>query len=133
MHITTLTSFSLAAVSGLAWAQDLSVTPVTGILGNATNVTNEVTGGTYIATLDNAANTDIRGAVQIQTDPSGTGVNIQVTMSGFPADGGPFRESSSCLTSSSREESNSCSIPHPQLPHHGRWQLYDCWIACRPV
>jgi Cu/Zn superoxide dismutase len=73
---STLTVFTLFC--GSVFAQD------------ATAVTNNPAGVSYGATLPDLTTTNIRGSVVAQSDPSGTGVLFQVTLAGFPAEGGPF-------------------------------------------
>lgn len=74
------TSFSALAMllCGSALAQD------------ATVVTDNAAGISYSATLPNLVTSDIRGSVVGQSNPSGEGVLFQVSLSGFPTEGGPF-------------------------------------------
>lgn len=67
---------------------------VTGKLGNAAITTNNPLGVSYTATLPDSPTTGVRGFVKATTNSNGTGVAIQVSLSGFPdASLGPFRES----------------------------------------
>ncbi|GAB7350963.1 hypothetical protein MBLNU459_g1464t1 [Dothideomycetes sp. NU459] len=79
----------LALISNGVIAQSNSV-PVTGLLGNATLATNNPVGAVYAATLLNSVSTAVRGEAVAKTVPNGVGVSIQVSLSGFPATGGPF-------------------------------------------
>ena len=88
MPSTTISTLLLAA--SISVAAQSSTTPVTGILGNATITTNNPAGVAYVATLPNLANTNIRGAVVASTNAGNTGVSLQVTLDGFPTEGGPF-------------------------------------------
>jgi len=83
------TTLLYTATIGAVLAQSSS-NPVTGSLGNATVSTNNPEGAYYIAVLPNLENTNIRGAVVASTTPDRTGVSFQVTLNGFPTDGGPF-------------------------------------------
>jgi hypothetical protein len=67
---------------------------ITGKLGNAAITTNNPLGVSYTATLPDSPTTGVRGFVKATTNSNGTGVAIQVSLSGFPdASLGPFRES----------------------------------------
>lgn len=57
---------------------------------NATVVTGNPLGASYLATLPDIVSANIRGSVLASSDPSGTGVLFQVSFSGFPDEGGPF-------------------------------------------
>ncbi|KAI9839845.1 MAG: hypothetical protein M1819_000035 [Sarea resinae] len=84
-------SVFLAALSGLAFVGAQSNTvPVTGLLGNASIVTDNPVGVTYKATLPNKNTTGIRGSVSGTANSNGTGVVFTVDLSGFPSSGGPF-------------------------------------------
>ena len=60
------------------------------LAGAAPKVTNNPTGTQYIATLPNTKNTT--GTIMIGPGPAGNGAAIQVSISGLPTEGGPFRE-----------------------------------------
>ncbi|KAM0722877.1 hypothetical protein Q7P37_001075 [Cladosporium fusiforme] len=47
-------------------------------------------GTQYTAVLPDRNDTDIRGAVMVNTNSNGTGANVQVSISGLPEEGGPF-------------------------------------------
>lgn len=89
LSVNYLATFFAIVCSGVI-AQTNTV-PVTGLLGNATVTTDNVIGAVYSATLPDSSLTAIRGSVVARTVPDGTGVNFQVSLSGFPAAGGPFR------------------------------------------
>lgn len=57
---------------------------------SAPEATNQPPGVQYIATLPNT--TDTRGSVMVGSGTAGNGVQIQVSISGLPSEGGPFRE-----------------------------------------
>jgi hypothetical protein len=61
--------------------------------GDAPVVQDNPTGAQYIAKLPDKNNTSVRGAVVVATSANGTGTNVQVSISGLPATGGPFSES----------------------------------------
>ncbi|KAL2043303.1 hypothetical protein N7G274_003609 [Stereocaulon virgatum] len=64
---------------------------ITGKLGNAAITTNNPLGVSYTATLPDSPTTGVRGFVKATTNSNGTGVAIQVSLSGFPdASLGPF-------------------------------------------
>jgi hypothetical protein len=69
--------------------------------GDAPVVQDNPTGAQYIAKLPDKNNTSVRGAVVVATSANGTGTNVQVSISGLPATGGPFSESSHCCAHSS--------------------------------
>ena len=60
--------------------------------GDAPVVQNNPTGAQYIAKLPDKTNTSVRGAVVVEASANGTGTNVQVSISGLPATGGPFSE-----------------------------------------
>jgi hypothetical protein len=67
--------------------------PATGEPSNeAPVVENNPLGTQYIAMLPNRTDTTVRGAVAVNTNSNGTGGNVQVSISGLPATGGPFSE-----------------------------------------
>lgn len=84
--------FTLA--SGLALASAQAPTPVpgvTGALGPAQIVEDNPAGVSYVATLPERENTDIRGSVIGTSNANGTGVNFQISLTGLPdASLGPF-------------------------------------------
>lgn len=103
-------AIALAALSGLAFVNaqapgailiegspvyDGPVIPgITGKLGNAAVTTNNPLGVSYTATLPQSPTTGVRGFVKATTNSNGSGVAIQVSLSGFPdASLGPFRQS----------------------------------------
>lgn len=63
---------------------------VTGKLGDAAVITNNPAGAVYAATLPNREDTPVRGSVVASTVGGGEGVEFQVSISGLPAEGGPF-------------------------------------------
>jgi len=60
--------------------------------GDAPVVQNNPSGTQYIAKLPDKNNTSVRGAVVVKTSGNGTGTDVQVSISGLPASGGPFSE-----------------------------------------
>ncbi|KAJ9668557.1 hypothetical protein H2201_001199 [Coniosporium apollinis] len=62
----------------------------TGRLGDAEVVTNNPIGASYEARLPNIATTDVRGVFIATSNPSGRGVDFQITLDGLPSTGGPF-------------------------------------------
>jgi len=81
----------LSALSSLALVAAQSDTvPVTGLLGNASVVTDNPLGVTYTATLPNKNTTTVRGSVKAVANSNGTGVAFTVAFSGLPSSGGPF-------------------------------------------
>jgi hypothetical protein len=56
----------------------------------ASAVDNNPIGTQYFAMLPNRTDTTVRGAVAVNTNSNGTGANVQVSISGLPAEGGPF-------------------------------------------
>ena len=65
--------------------------------GDAPVVQNNPIGTKYIAKLPDKNDTSVRGAVVVETSGNGTGVNVEVSVSGLPSSGGPFSET--CLSS----------------------------------
>ncbi|KAJ9634618.1 hypothetical protein H2199_008901 [Coniosporium tulheliwenetii] len=53
-------------------------------------VTNNPIGASYEARLPNSATTDVRGVFIAISNPSGRGVDFQVTLDGLPSTGGPL-------------------------------------------
>jgi hypothetical protein len=53
-------------------------------------VANNPVGAQYLAVLPDKASTTLRGSVQIQSSADGKGVDVSVSVSGLPAEGGPF-------------------------------------------
>ena len=87
MHSSTL----LTGFTGLALVcAQSTTTPVTGSLGDATVITDNPKGITYIATLP--ASKGPQGAVTAVASNNGSGVVFNVNVSGFPSTGGPFRK-----------------------------------------
>jgi len=94
MLFTTL-SVLLAAIAAVR-AQSQTV-PVTGLLGNASIVSDNPIGPTYIAKLPvveyfNPINPlgNIKGSVVATAAAGGTGVSFKVSFSNLPTSGGPF-------------------------------------------
>lgn len=87
MHASLLLT---ALVAALARAQSNTV-PVTGILGDAAVVTNNPAGAVYTATLPVNNASTVRGSVVAKSVAGGTGVHYDVSFSGLPSSGGPFR------------------------------------------
>ncbi|KZF26493.1 Cu,Zn superoxide dismutase-like protein [Xylona heveae TC161] len=83
----------LSAVAALGFgvvsAQSNTV-PVTGLLGNATVVTDNPVGVAYHAALPTSNKTSVTGSVHAETSGNGTGVVFHVSISGLPTSGGPF-------------------------------------------
>ena len=122
MHSAIL--FTLA--SGLALASAQAPTPVPGVtgqLGNAAIVEDNPAGVSYVATLPESDTTNIRGSVVGTSNANGTGVNIQVSLSGFPdASLGPFCKSLTHILSCVGKDAGNMvtgllmrpfSVPHP--------------------
>lgn len=64
----------------------------------------------YIAVLPDKNDTLVRGAVQVNSNANGTGVTVQVSVSGLPAQGGPYSKlSGSCI----RHTVDACSLSNP--------------------
>ncbi|GAB7325749.1 hypothetical protein MBLNU13_g09704t2 [Cladosporium sp. NU13] len=53
-------------------------------------VDNNPIGTQYTAILPNRTDTTVRGAVAVNSHSNGTGANVQISVSGLPAEGGPF-------------------------------------------
>ena len=72
----------------------LPVPGVTGKLGDASVVDDNIAGITYTAFLPNSTTSGLRGYVAGTSNANGTGVNFAISVSGFPdASLGPFRMS----------------------------------------
>ena len=74
------TVFSLLAAAAAAGAQS---TP-------APVVNSNPAGAVYVAELPDKNSTTVRGSVQIGSAPDGKGVQVSVSISGLPEEGGPF-------------------------------------------
>ncbi|KAL8787167.1 MAG: hypothetical protein Q9213_002383 [Squamulea squamosa] len=86
---TALTGFTI--VNAQAPGAPRPVPGVTGKLGNAEIVDNNVAGVTYTAFLPNRTTTNLRGYVAGTSNANGTGVNFAISVSGFPDPSlGPF-------------------------------------------
>lgn len=85
--MVSIKSFLVTAAAVFAATAFAEANNTTGEKGDAT-----VVNDAYIATLPNSVKTAIRGSVVAMSAPDGSGVNFQVSMSGFPAEGGPFRK-----------------------------------------
>ncbi len=110
MRSNVLVTF-LAVASG-AVAQS-SGTPVTGTLGDATVVSDQPQGPTYVARLPD--NSPVQGHVTGTTGKDGKGVHFNVEFSNIPAEGGPLRMSPShhaYHNDSVEEISNSVTVYH---------------------
>lgn len=77
----TLGAIGLAVLIPIALTQSMEA-PV---------VTNNIPGVQYVAQFP-VNNTNPSGAVVISSTPDGDGVNVQVSISNLPGQGGPFRE-----------------------------------------
>lgn len=97
MRTTRRSTALLAALAGITLVAAQTEKIVTGSRGNASVITNNTPGVLYMATLPNSVTTDVRGAVVVASNPSSTGVNFQVSMAGFPDEGGPFSMSSTVI------------------------------------
>lgn len=71
---------------------------------NAPVVQDNPIGTQYIAMLPDKNDTTVRGAVAINTNANGTGANVQVSISGLPATGGPFSKHCHAITPSCGHE-----------------------------
>lgn len=60
--------------------------------GDAPVVQDNPNGTQYIAKLPDKSDSSVRGAVVVEASANGTGANVQVSISGLPATGGPFSE-----------------------------------------
>ena len=65
----------------------------TGKLGDAAVVDNNPVGASYEARLPNRPSTSVRGVFLASSNPSGRGVDFQITLDGLPSEGGPFSKS----------------------------------------
>lgn len=105
-----------------------NTSPVTGKLGDALVVTDNPTSLQYIATFPNSVNSTVRGTVAVVSVPDGTGVSFDVTISGLPEEGGPFRESIQMFYCSTISNGEFHSIPYSRPAGLCRWQLL--WYSC---
>jgi len=80
------------------------VSAQTGKLGDAPVVTNNPIGASYYATLPNKESESVRGTVYVVSSPTGKGVDFDITLSGLPAEGGPFCTSNPILLTHSALE-----------------------------
>ncbi|KAL8859362.1 MAG: hypothetical protein Q9178_004040 [Gyalolechia marmorata] len=86
---TALTGLSI--VNAQAPGAPLPVPGVTGRLGDAEIVDDNVPGVTYTAFLPNRTTSNLRGFVAGTSNANGTGVNFAISVSGFPDESlGPF-------------------------------------------
>lgn len=85
LPFTMRSSTVLSVLSTLAL-----VSAQTGKLGDAPVVTNNPVGASYYATLPNKESESVRGTVYAVSSPTGKGVDFDITLSGLPAEGGPF-------------------------------------------
>ncbi len=97
MYLSTIIPVFVAVLITCAGAQT-TTDPVTGILGNATVVENNLPGPIYVATLPeeeffnpNDPRGNVKGSISATANPNGIGVSFQVTFSNLPTSGGPFR------------------------------------------
>jgi hypothetical protein len=94
MRSFAISSALLSAIS-LASAQNLTATPVTGLLGNAT-VTTDNPDVTYVATFPEDAwsypgpKGNVQGSVRAVAGPGGEGVQFTVNFANLPEAGAPF-------------------------------------------
>lgn len=97
MRSFAVSSALLSAIS-LASAQNLTATPVTGLLGNAT-VTTDNPDVTYVATFPEDAwsypgpKGNVQGSIQASAGPGGEGVQFTVNFANLPEAGAPFCKS----------------------------------------
>ncbi|KAK3078813.1 hypothetical protein LTS18_006558 [Coniosporium uncinatum] len=86
---TALSTLSLLALSltSTIYAQ---TSPPTGLLGDAQIVTINPAGASYIALLPNSPLNTVRGSLTAITSPSNSGIDVALTLSGLPTEGGPF-------------------------------------------
>lgn len=81
----------LTIVNAQAPGAPVPVPGVTGQLGDATIVDDNLAGVTYTAFLPNSTTSDLRGFVAGTSNANGTGVNFAISVSGFPDPSlGPF-------------------------------------------
>ncbi|KAJ4397134.1 hypothetical protein N0V93_001358 [Gnomoniopsis smithogilvyi] len=98
MHLYITTFSVLAAWTSSAVAQKQEGNYTTGILGNASIISDNPIGASFIATLpdtafDKAAYPDggnVKGSIQAVSMPNGEGVMFHVNFSNLPSSGGPF-------------------------------------------
>ena len=76
------TIFSLLAAATLATSQSTDA-PV---------VTNNPIGASYIAKLPSKEGSALQGTLVATSSPDGKGINLAVSFSGLPKEGGPFSE-----------------------------------------
>ncbi len=89
---TALTGLTI--VNAQAPGAPVPVPGVTGRLGDAEIVDDNVPGVTYTAFLPNRTTSNIRGYVAGTSNANGTGVNFAISVSGFPDESlGPFSSS----------------------------------------
>jgi hypothetical protein len=62
------------------------------LASDAPVVSNNPIGTQFVAVLPDKSDTTVRGTVMVDTNANGTGANVQVSISGLPKDGGPFRK-----------------------------------------
>lgn len=69
-------------------------------LGDATVVTNNPQGQSYVGTLPEkpfwktgSLDGNVKGSITVKSSPGGVGVDYTVKFSNLPKEGGPFRES----------------------------------------
>ncbi|KAK9417868.1 putative Superoxide dismutase [Seiridium unicorne] len=92
MYTSTI-ALLLSASAGAVLAQG----PTTGQLGNASVITNNPAGKSYVGTLPaepfwktGALDGNVKGSVTVKSSPGGTGVEYTVKFSNLPKEGGPF-------------------------------------------
>lgn len=78
MRVTNLALGVLVPALPLAFAADAE--PVSG----------NSPGTQYVAILPDKTDTTVRGAIQVASNSNSTGVDVQISMTGFPSEGGPF-------------------------------------------
>ncbi|EON65821.1 hypothetical protein W97_05060 [Coniosporium apollinis CBS 100218] len=87
--------YSVARLVQICTSTDVSSgTAVPPWLDDAEVVTNNPIWASYEARLPNSATTDVRGVFIAISNPSGRGVDFQITLDGLPSTGGPFRAQS---------------------------------------
>jgi hypothetical protein len=70
----------------------LATTAGVALAGDAPETANNLS-ASYFAVLPNRVDTEVRGTITIMSTPNGKGANVAFTLSGLPAEGGPFSES----------------------------------------
>lgn len=78
----------VSAVAAVAYGQ------TTGKLGDAAEINDNPVGTAYVATFTPKGNSNLTGTVLATSGPGGEGVHFSVSVSGLPADQGPFGTSS---------------------------------------